>query len=60
MEDMTFAFANKIADFASEIDMQKHFLSEEDQKSCLQVVEQLYDLAESIADERASELYSLD
>lgn len=52
-----FDFANKIANFASDIDFDKNILSVEDQKSVSQVIETLYDLAESIAGDRSEELY---
>lgn len=58
MSDTTFAFASKIAAFASDIDWDKNILSEEDKASVAEAIEMLYDLAESIAGDRASELYS--
>lgn len=53
-----FILANKIANFACELDWDKSILSEEDRNSVHQVVEKLHDLAESISGDRASELYS--
>lgn len=53
-----FDIANKIANFAAEIDFDKSILSVEDQKSISQVVETLFDLAECIAGDRSIELYS--
>lgn len=57
MSESQFILANKIANFAANLDFDKSILNDENQESVKDVIETLYDLAEKIAGDRAEDLY---
>lgn len=57
VSESQFILANKIANFAANLDFDKSILDSENQKSVSEVIETLYDLAEKIAGNRSEELY---